>query len=202
MGKVWKALFQPSIRNLFLVRGFARPAGRARYFPSLESTQRVPQAAFSPEANTQVAKRLGFRKAKANLGRPRGACVVAAPGPPVTKEQCAASLARARPASLTSVPGRAAVAYGAVDPSPGSWTPVDPWSGGKGLLRQEYLAAVRAAVKMPCKVRARLGPRLVAAPGPNRRAHPPRLLRSSNKRKYPLRYKGGPGDTPGRLKGV
>ena len=125
-GKEREALFQPSTRNLFLVRGFARPAGRARYFPSLESTQRVPQAAFSPKANTQVAKRLGFRKAKANLGRPRGACVVAAPGPPVAKEPCAASLARARPARITCVPGRAAVAYGAVDPSPGSWTPVDP----------------------------------------------------------------------------
>ncbi len=44
-------------------------------------------------------------------GRPKGACLVAAPGPPVAKEQCTASLAGARPAGFTSVPGRATVAY-------------------------------------------------------------------------------------------
>ena len=40
-------------------------------------------------------------------GRPKGACLMAAPGPPVAKLQCTASLAGARPARLTSVPGRA-----------------------------------------------------------------------------------------------
>ena len=35
-------------------------------------------------------------------GRPKGACLVAAPGPPVAKEQCTASLAGARPASFTT----------------------------------------------------------------------------------------------------
>ena len=44
-------------------------------------------------------------------GRPKGACLVAAPGPPVAKEQCTASLAGARPAGFTSVPGRATVAF-------------------------------------------------------------------------------------------
>ena len=46
-----------------------------------------------------------------NLGRPKGACGVAAPGPPVAKLQCTASLAGARPARFTSVPGRATVAF-------------------------------------------------------------------------------------------
>ena len=100
-------------------------------------------------------------------GRPKGACLMAAPGPPVAKEQCTASLAGARPAGFTSVPGRATVAFGAADPSPGSWAPVYPWSDGKKPLRQENLVAVRAAVKVPCKVRARLGTRLVAGPEPN-----------------------------------
>ena len=44
-------------------------------------------------------------------GRPKGACLVAAPGPPVAKQQCTASLAGARPAGFTSVPGRATVAF-------------------------------------------------------------------------------------------
>src|SRR5699024_8712508 len=44
-------------------------------------------------------------------GRPKAPCGMAAPGPPVAKEQCAASLAGARPARFTSVPGRATVAY-------------------------------------------------------------------------------------------
>ena len=68
-------------------------------------------------------------------GRPKGACLMAAPGPPVAKQQCAASLAGARPARFTSVPGRATVAYGAADPSPGSPAPVYPWSVGKGPPR-------------------------------------------------------------------
>ena len=36
---------------------------------------------------------------------------MAAPGPPVAKLQCTASLAGARPAGFTSVPGRATVAF-------------------------------------------------------------------------------------------
>ena len=110
---------------------------------------------------------------KGRRGRPKGACGVAAPGPPVAKLQCTASLAGARPAGFTSVPGRATVAFGAADPSPGVWAPVYPWSDGKGPLRQDYLAAVRAAAKVPYKVRARYG-----------------LRRSSNKGTCPLRRKG------------
>ena len=74
-------------------------------------------------------------------GRPKGACLVAAPGPPVAKLQCTASLAGARPAGFTSVPGRAAVAFGAVDPSPGGWAPVYPWSHGKVPPRSGCLGA-------------------------------------------------------------
>ena len=48
---------------------------------------------------------------KGRRGRPKGAWNMAAPGPPVAKEQCTASLAGARPAGFTSVPGRATVAY-------------------------------------------------------------------------------------------
>src|SRR5699024_4313975 len=44
-------------------------------------------------------------------GRPKAPCGMAAPGPPVAKEQCTASLAGARPARFTSVPGRATVAF-------------------------------------------------------------------------------------------
>ncbi len=109
-----------STRNLFLVRGFAR----LRADEVLSPRGKVP---------------------KGRRGRPKGACLMAAPGPPVAKLQCTASLAGARPARFTSVPGRATVAFGAADPSPGSWAPVYPWSDGKGPLRQEHLAAIRAA---------------------------------------------------------
>ena len=116
-------------------------------------------------------------------GRPKGACLMAAPGPPVAKLQCTASLAGARPARFTSVPGRATVAYGAADPSPGSPAPDYPWSDGRGPLRQGYLVAVRAAAKVPYKVRARYG-----------------LRRSSNKGTRPLRRKGA-GGIPRPFKG-
>ena len=92
---------------------------------------------------------------------------MAAPGPPVTKLQCTASLAGARPAGFTSVPGRATVAFGAADPSPGVWVPVYPWSVGKGPPRQYPYATVRVPALGPCKVRARPGTRLVAGPRPN-----------------------------------
>ena len=135
-------------------------------------------------------------------GRPKGACLVAAPGPPVAKLQCTASLAGARPARFTSVPGRATVAFGAADPSPGSWAPVYPWSGGKEQLRQENLATVRTAAQAPGKVRWRCGTRLVAGPRPNRGRARYGSCRSRNKGKYPFLYKGGPGVSLGRLKGV
>ena len=122
-------------------------------------------------------------------GRPKGACLVAAPGPPVAKEQCTASLAGARPAGFTSVPGRATVAFGAADPSPGVWAPVYPWCVSKGPLRQEHLVAIRAAAKVPCKVRARCGIRLVAGPWPNQMAWPMRTLSVKKQGEAPQRRK-------------
>ena len=76
----------PSIRNLFLVRGFVR----LRADEILSPRGKVP---------------------KGRRGRPKGACGMAAPGPPVAKKQCTASLAGARQAGFTSVPGRATVAF-------------------------------------------------------------------------------------------
>ena len=134
-------------------------------------------------------------------GRPKGACLMAAPGPPVAKLQCTASLAGARPAGFTSVPGRATVAFGAADPSPGSWAPVYPWSDGKKPLRQENLVAVRAAVKVPCKVRTRHGTRLVAGPGPNQMACPIRTLSVKIQGEVPLPGQGGSGGIPRPFEG-
>ena len=106
----------PSISNLLLVGGFVR----LRADEVLSPRGKVP---------------------KGRRGRPKGACGMAAPGPPVAKRQCAASLAGARPTRFTSVPGRATVAYGAADPFPGSSAPVYPWSDDKGPPRQEHRAA-------------------------------------------------------------
>ena len=76
----------PSARHLFLVGNFAR----LRADEVLSPRGKVP---------------------KGRRGRPKGAWNMAAPGPPVAKEQCTASLAGARPAGFTSVPGRATVAF-------------------------------------------------------------------------------------------
>ena len=141
----------PSTRNVFLVRGFAR----LRADEVLSPRGKVP---------------------KGRRGRPKGACGVAAPGPPVAKLQCTASLAGARPARFTSVPGRATVAFGAADPSPGSMAPDCPWGVGKGPPRQDHLAAARAPASVPYKARARSDTRLVAGPRPNPMACPMRTL--------------------------
>ena len=166
----------PSISNLFLVGSFVR----LRADEVLSPRGKVP---------------------KGRRGRPKGACLMAAPGPPVAKLQCTASLAGARPAGFTSVPGRATVAFGAADPSPGSWAPVYPWSDGKEPLRQENLVAVRAAVKVPCKVRARPGTRLVAGPEPNQMACPIRTLSVERQEDVPLPVQGGSGGIPRPFEG-
>ena len=70
----------PSISNLFLVGGFVR----LRADEVLSPRGKVP---------------------KGRRGRPKGACGMAAPGPPVAKQQCTASLAGARPAGLTAYLG-------------------------------------------------------------------------------------------------
>ena len=58
---------------------------------------------------------------KGRRGRPKGACGVAAPGPPVAKQQCTASLAGARPAGLTAYLG------GPLSPSAQSIPPPVRW---------------------------------------------------------------------------
>ena len=138
---------------------------------------------------------------KGRRGRPKGACGMAAPGPPVAKQQCTASLAGARPARFTSVPGRATVAFGAADPSPGSWAPVYPWSDGKGPSQQDHLAATRASAPEPCKVRARPGTRLVAGPRPNQMACPIRTLSVKKQGEVPLSPQGGSGGIPRPFEG-
>ena len=134
-------------------------------------------------------------------GRPKGACLVAAPGPPVAKIQCTASLAGARPAGFTSVPGRATVAFGAADPSPGSPAPAYPWSDGKELLRKEHLVTVCAAAKVPCTVRACPGTRLVAGPRPNQMACPIRTLSVEKQGDVPVAVQGGSGGIPRPFEG-
>ena len=134
-------------------------------------------------------------------GRPKGACLMAAPGPPVAKLQCTASLAGARPARFTSVPGRATVAYGAADPSPGSPAPVYPWSVSKGPPRQCPRVAVRASAPEPCKVCTRPGTRLVAGPRSNQMACPIRTLSVEKQGEVPLSVQGGSGGIPRPFEG-
>ena len=165
--KARKVFPLPSTRDQFLVGGFAR----LRADEVLSPRGKVP---------------------KGRRGRPKGACGVAAPGPPVAKLQCTASLAGARPAGFTSVPGRATVAFkvgfhfvkakSLRDPRIRLWRkrglaqlipPPAPRRRSilgvmaRGPSRQGHLAAIRASAPEPCKVRARPGTRLVAGPRPN-----------------------------------
>ena len=138
---------------------------------------------------------------KGRRGRPKGACGVAAPGPPVAKLQCAASLAGARPAGFTSVPGRATVAFGAADPSPGVSAPVYPWSDGKVPQRQCHRVAERAPASVPCTVRAHPGTRLVAGPRPNQMTCPIRTLSVEKQGDVPAAVQGGSGGIPRPFEG-
>ena len=157
--KARKVFPLPSTRNLFFVttlplqqegpegfqRAIGKPFGRLRRGETLCKTGKARKALslafhkksvscgrFRPPAGGRGTFPHG-KVPKGCRGRPKGACLMAAPGPPVAKEQCTASLAGARPAGFTSVPGRATVAYGAADPSPGVWAPVYPWSVGKDM---------------------------------------------------------------------
>ena len=156
---------------------FRPPAGGRGTFPARESTQRAPGAAE-----------------RVHVG-------MAAPGPPVAKIQCTASLAGARPARFTSVPGRATVAFGAADPSPGSWAPVYPWSGGKEPLQQGNLATVR---DRGSSARQSAGaPRHPIGSGPQtkQRACPIRTLSVKKQGEVPLAPQGGSGGIPRPFEG-
>ena len=120
----------PSTRNLFLVRGFVR----LRADEVLSPRGKVP---------------------KGRRGRPRGACGMAAPGPPVAKKQCTASLAGARPAGLTAYLG------GPLSPSAQSIPPPVRWRRlilgvmARGRCHRGTLQRYLAAVWGPCRVRVR-----------------------------------------------
>ena len=192
----------PSIRNLFLVRGFVR----LRADEVLSPRGKVP---------------------KGRRGRPKGACGVAAPGPPVAKKQCAASLAGARPARFTSVPGRATVAFKVGFHFVKAKSLRDPrirlWRK-RGLAQLIPPPAPRRRMILRVMARGRYGNALAQRHAPRHRGHagcvpapvPDWLLapgqtkcgarcgpcRSRDKGKCPWRYKGGPGVSLGRLKGV
>ena len=159
-------------------------------------------------------------------GRPKGACLMAAPGPPVAKLQCTASLAGARPAGFTSVPGRATVAFkvgfhfvkakslrdprirlwrkrglAQLIPSPGISAPVYPWSDGKVPQRQCHRVTARAPASVPCTVRAHPGTRLVAGPRPNQMACPIRTLSVERQGNVPFPVQGGSGGIPRPFEG-
>ena len=120
----------PSTRNPFLVRGFVR----LRADEVLSPRGKVP---------------------KGRRGRPRGACGVAAPGPPVAKQQCTASLAGARPAGLTAYLG------GPLSPSAQSIPPPVRWRRlilgvmARGRCHRGTLQRYLAAVWGPCRLRVR-----------------------------------------------
>ena len=128
----------PSTRNPFLVEN---PIRIKRWAPKVSKgrpeSPLVASAEAKPSAKQRKARKLFFlafhkksvscgrfrppaggrgtfphgKVPKGCRGRPKGACLMAAPGPPVAKLQCTASLAGARPAGFTSVPGRATVAF-------------------------------------------------------------------------------------------
>ena len=127
----------------FSIQWIGKPPGRLRRGETLRKAEKarkvlsfafhkkfVSRGRFRPPAGGRGTFPHG-KVPKGCRGRPKGAWNMAAPGPPVAKQQCTASLAGARPAGFTSVPGRATVAYGAADPSPGSSAPGYPWSVGK-----------------------------------------------------------------------
>ncbi len=120
----------PSTRNPFLVRGFVR----LRADEVLSPRGKVP---------------------KGRRGRPRGACGMAAPGPPVAKQQCTASLAGARPAGLTAYLG------GPLSPSAQSIPPPVRWRRlilgvmARGRCHRGTLQRYLAAGWGPCRVRVR-----------------------------------------------
>ena len=208
----FRALFRYGARR-FLYVYLLKPPGRLRRGETFCDTGKARRALF-PALRKKTASCGRFRPPaggrgtfphgkvpKGCRGRPKGACLMAAPGPPVAKLQCTASLAGARPAGFTSVPGRATVAFGAADPSPGSMTPAYPWSDGKVPQRQCHRVTERAPASKPCKVRAHPGTRLVAGPGPNQMACLIRTLSVERQGKEPLSLQGGSGGIPRPFEG-
>ena len=197
-----KALSLATTRNLSLVGGFVR----LRADEVLSPRGKVP---------------------KGRRGRPKGACLMAAPGPPVAKEQCTASLAGARPAGFTSVPGRATVAFkvgfhfvkakSLRDPRIRLWRkrglaqlipPPAPWRRFiPGVMARNHCGRktlLRYVPQLRCHARCvpAPAPDWLLAPGQTKWRARYGPCRSRDKGKYPFRDKGGPGVSLGRLKGV
>ena len=164
---------------------------------------------------------------KGRRGRPKGACGVAAPGPPVAKQQCTASLAGARPARFTSVPGRATVAFkvgfhfvkakSLRDPRIRLWRKrglaqliPPPAPQRRSILRVSARNCYDRNTLRRYVPQLKYHAKCVPAPVPDWLLAPDQTkcrvrygpCRSSYKGKYPFLYKGGPGVSLGRLKGV
>ena len=223
-----KALSLPFIRPPFFVvqiplrskgaegfqRAIGKPFGRLRRGETLCETGKYKEGPFlafhkKPVTCGRFRPPAGGRGTfphgkvpKGCRGRPKGACLMAAPGPPVAKEQCTASLAGARPAGFTSVPGRATVAFGAADPSPAFGRRCILGVLARSRYGRAPPAAVRAAAQVPGEGRTRPAPDWLLAQGQTKWRARYGPCRSRNKGKYPFRYKGGPGVSLGRLKGV
>ncbi len=228
-GKARKVFPLPSTRILVFVTNPIRSKRRApKVSKGRSESPLVASAEAKPSAKQRKARKLFFlafhkgsvscgrfrppaggrgtfhhwKVPKGCRGRPKGAGLLAAPGPPGAKQQCTASLAGARPAGFTSVPGRATVAFGAADPSPGSPAPDYPWSVGKGRCGRTTLPQYAPRHQGHARCVPALAPDWVLAPGQTKWRARYGPCRSRSKGKYPFRYKGGPGVSLGRLKGV
>ena len=144
-------------------------------------------------------------------GQPKGAWNMAASGPPVAKLQCTASLAGARPAGFTSVPGRATVAFkvgfhfvkakSLRDPRIRLWRkrglaqlipPPAPWRRSiPGVMARNCCGRNTLQRYMPRQLGHANGTRLVAGPGPNQMACPIRALSVEIQEEVPLPAQGG-----------
>ena len=152
---------------------------------------------------------------------------MAAPGPPVAKEQCTASLAGARPAGFTSVPGRATVAFkvgfhfvkakslrdprirlwrkrglAQLIPPPAPRRRSIPGVMARNCYDRNTLQRYVPQLKYHAKCVPAPAPDWLLAPGQTKWRARYGPCRSRNKGNYPLRDKGGPGVSLGRLKGV
>ena len=135
-------------------------------------------------------------------GRPKGACLMAAPGPPVAKQQCTASLAGARPAGLTAYLG------GPLSPSAQSIPP--PAFGHRfipGVSARDHYGRNTLPQYVPrhqghAQCVPTPAPDWLLAPGQTKWRVRYGPCRSRNKGKYPFRHKEGTRVSLGRLKGV
>ena len=100
----------PSTRNLFLVGGFVR----LRADEVLSHTGKYPKGATGyvfAKGEYVGRKATWLSLSESQPWAAKGCMSRGRPRTPVAKEQCTASLAGARPAGFTSVPGRATVAF-------------------------------------------------------------------------------------------